>query len=114
MADDLASAKQKLLGNADNGIPKLNCKSLPKDRSDPLWDRIESKYSLSLGELSALKNDVFQQGTTIEAIELFIVSILLFLTAARVLFFVCFFVFTFPDVISDVFHAVYIYIYIVR
>ena len=61
MADDFAAAKQKLLGNAGN-IPPFSFDSLPLDRSDPLWDRIETTYNLSLTELSTLKNARCHEG----------------------------------------------------
>mmetsp|Transcript_1142 Transcript_1142/g.1461 ORF Transcript_1142/g.1461 Transcript_1142/m.1461 type:complete len:538 (+) Transcript_1142:34-1647(+) len=62
MADDLASAKQRLLGNADT--PPFSFDSLPLNDLSPLWDRIEAKYNLSLAELSALKNARCQVETT--------------------------------------------------
>jgi hypothetical protein len=52
---DIAKAKQKLLGN-DDTVPPFNFDSLPLDRNDSIWDRIETKYGLTLPELSALKN----------------------------------------------------------
>jgi hypothetical protein len=56
---DLGSAKQRLLGNADT--TPFSFDSLPLDRNDSIWDRIEAKYGLSLPELSALKNSRCQQ-----------------------------------------------------
>jgi hypothetical protein len=58
MADDLASAKQKLLNN----VPPFNFDSLPLDRNASIWNRIETNYSLNLPELSALQNARCQQG----------------------------------------------------
>jgi hypothetical protein len=61
MADDLASAKQKLRGN-DNA-PPFNFDSLPLDReNDSIWSEIRSEYGLTLPELSALKNARCQRG----------------------------------------------------
>jgi len=57
MADDLVSAKQKLLvGDADNNIPPFNFDSLPMSVLDPLWNQIGTTYNLNLAELCVLKN----------------------------------------------------------
>mmetsp|Transcript_28555 Transcript_28555/g.36928 ORF Transcript_28555/g.36928 Transcript_28555/m.36928 type:complete len:105 (-) Transcript_28555:4737-5051(-) len=69
MADDLVSAKQKLLvGDADNNIPPFNFDSLPMSVIDPVWNRIETSYNLSLAELSVLKNARCQAGLSRELI----------------------------------------------
>ncbi len=46
---DLASAKQKI-------AQVIEYDSLPAAVVDPLWDKIEKKAGLSLGQLGALKN----------------------------------------------------------
>jgi hypothetical protein len=52
---DLASAKKKLLGNADN-VPPFDFDSLPLDRNASIWSEIRSDYGLNLPEFSALQN----------------------------------------------------------
>lgn len=51
---DLTAAKRKL--SQTQGKPPFSLSSLPQARDDRIWDRIETEYNLSLGELSALKN----------------------------------------------------------
>ena len=50
----------------DSGKAKLgdiiSFDDLPKDRNDNLWNRIENKCHLTIGELSALKNAVCSSG----------------------------------------------------
>ena len=51
----LELAMQLLAGNA---IP-FPFEDLPKRYDDPLWDKIEERYNLSLPQVSALKNEVY-------------------------------------------------------
>jgi hypothetical protein len=50
----LAGARRKLLGVDPSASDPFD--ALPTDRNDGLWPRIEETASLSLFELSALKN----------------------------------------------------------
>ena len=51
---DLTTAKRKL--SQTQGKPPFSLSSLPQARDSRIWDRIETEYNLSLGELSALQN----------------------------------------------------------
>lgn len=50
MSQSLETAKEAL---HKNNFP---FDDLPNDRIDPLWDKIQTEFSLSLAQVSALKN----------------------------------------------------------
>lgn len=67
MATNLDLARERLLNpianpNNNNVVPpSFPLIDLPNDINDPLWERIERDYQLSLPMLSALKKSVIAQ-----------------------------------------------------
>lgn len=57
MASSFHTASQKLA----HGMPPFPLPDLPTTRDEPLWTEIRSDYSLTLAELSALKNHACEE-----------------------------------------------------